>query len=539
MAISLVWATACEKALQKNKNDNLRNRLAASASDSGMAGADGGMDDSAQDSTTQIASNETKVSITGKCLDGATITIKGDVQVSEISDGSSQQQCVDGTYSFEVNKQTEGSYNIQIEQTIADQTTVQDFQLIVDRTAPLALILDSLAQQTMVTNSQYFRLTGSCEDGATVTANGDIADFSMCEGGRFTLDITPFADGTYSIALLQVDGAGNSSPAVNLSLTRDTVLPAAIALTSPATSPYNFAGQGVLLQGGCESGATVFLAGPTEDQALCISQQFSFWVTRSTVGTFDYTLTQADAALNHSTPTSWRWVKDSTAPNPPTVSSPAASPTTNSSNSLAISGTCTTGLTVLLQGASTQQTVCNAGAFSFNVGMTTDGSYDFALSQKNLSSGATSTSVALTWIRDTVAPAAPVITSPSTNPFVSGDTNIILAGTCEDDATVALSGDASQSQTCTQGIFSFSISKSVDQTYTFALQQTDRANNASSSSAFEWTRDVTLPATPVLTSPAQTPLYSNASTITIARSCPYTYLVNLTCTAAQSFHPRT
>ena len=122
-------------------------------------------------------------------------------------------------------------------------------------------------------------------------------------------------------------------------------------------------------------------------------------------------------------------------------------------------------------------------------------------------------------MRDNVAPAAVVITSPSVNPYASGDTLFTLSGTCETAASVTLAGAQSGAATCMNGTFQFDIGKSQNGTYDYMLAQRDRAGNTSLPRAFRWQRDASIPPTPVLSSPLVNPYIASGSNLTVAGSC--------------------
>ncbi len=54
---------------------------------------------------------------------------------------------------------------------------------------------------------------------------------------------------------------------------------------------------------------------------------------------------------------------------------------------------------------------------------------------------------------------APIITSPSSNPYYSNSGTLNLSGTCYGDATVALNGDSAQTVACSGSSFTFAVIK--------------------------------------------------------------------------------
>ena len=163
---------------------------------------------------------------------------------------------------------------------------------------------------------------------------------------------------------------------------------------------------------------------------------------------------------------------------------------------------------------------CDSSAFSFEVPLTQDGSFDVAVTQVvEGEDGTRSEATQLQWVRDTVAPAAPQIQSPSLNPYLSGDSSIQLTGTCEEGAAVSLSGAETQMVACTDGTFVFTLLASADGVKQYSLSQMDLAGNFSGNTDFQWTRDTSLPFTPVIASPSTTPVYTNVGQLALAGSC--------------------
>ncbi len=207
------------------------------------------------------------------------------------------------------------------------------------------------------------------------------------------------------------------------------------------------------------------------------------------------------------------------APPVPTITSPStALPLISSDTTITIAGTCEDGDVVFLDGAATAATSCASSSFSFMVSKNLDAPYDFQVSQSD-AAGNASPAVSLQWVRDTLSPSAPTVTEPISNPFVSGDTTLTIAGSCETGATVALSGDASAAIACASSTYHFSVSKTTDGTYSFNVTQTDLAGNASVPAVATWNRDTTIPPTPMIASPSSNPAYGNGTSLTLSGSC--------------------
>ena len=157
-------------------------------------------------------------------------------------------------------------------------------------------------------------------------------------------------------------------------------------------------------------------------------------------------------------------------------------------------------------------------SYSFNINKTNDGSYLFKIKQTNLAH-LDSPEIQVTWNRDTIPPTTPTFTSPSTTSYISSNSNLNIVGVCESGSTVFLSGSDTQSTPCLLSSYHFTVTKGADGNYPFSIIQTDVAGNSSTTSQLTWTKDSSVPASPIIASPALTPYYSNGSNLTLAGSC--------------------
>lgn len=176
----------------------------------------------------------------------------------------------------------------------------------------------------------------------------------------------------------------------------------------------------------------------------------------------------------------------------PTIASPASSTYYSNASSLSITGTCQSGDTVNLGGDGNSQVVCANSNYSFSVTENTDGVYSFLVTQVDQYNNV-SIPASLIWVRKTSI-SAPQITSPSKTPYYSATNSVTISGSCENNATVNLSGAASGSMVCANSTFSFIVPKNVDGNYTIPVTQTDPAGNFATSTVV-WNKHV-LSATP-------------------------------------------
>jgi hypothetical protein len=336
--------------------------------------------------------------------------------------------------------------------------------------------------------------------GAVVSLRGsETAEFA-CLNGTFQFQVTRELNGLYSFELFQSDAAGNRSPSVNHTWTRDGTRPPAPALTShPAVSLSNQ--ERLTLGGICEPGALVVLTGASALLSACPSGSFRFELAPGTDGTNSYTIHQSDPAGNVSESTSFFWTRDTSPPAPPIRTAPGTANPISSSNLLRIEGTCENGAQVRLTGDHSASTPCMDQGFFFEVQKEGDGVYSFSLVQGD-PAGNTSVATALTWTRDTSVPAEPLLLSPSVrNPVTSQDL-LNLGGNCQTGARVEMNGAASEQQVCSDGTFSFAVRKTLDGNYPLSIRQVSASGVASTAVALSWTRDTRAPEAPVILQPS-------------------------------------
>jgi hypothetical protein len=247
-------------------------------------------------------------------------------------------------------------------------------------------------------------------------------------------------------------------------------------------------------------------------------------------GTYKFLISQTTLAKRSSEAVEFQWIRNTSLPATPTISSPASTLFLSNSTSLTVAGSCITGNVVWLAGNISQADVvapvvgslsqtCALSAYSFTLEKKIDNSYAITLAQTNGINFSNRTS--MQWIRDTLAPTLPAPTNPAANPFLSGDTTVPVKGTCETLATVKISrtGTATQSIVCANNIYSFDATANTDGSYLYNITQTDGAGNPSGVSTFRWTRDTSIPATPVITTPASSPSATKTSTFIVAGKC--------------------
>ena len=251
---------------------------------------------------------------------------------------------------------------------------------------------------------------------------------------------------------------------------------------------------------------TVTLGGNDSPTASCTNGTVQFTVTKTTDGSYNFTLSQTDRAGNATiTAATIAWTRDTTVtlPPTPTITTPAANPYYSNTALASIGGACESASvhTINLSGAQTGSTACSGSAYSIPLSApSADGTYTLFVSQVENATGLNSSSTTLTWIFDTVAPAVLTLSTPTSSPMVTtGDITMLISGSCVTDATVNLVGDTvdeafsgtSTSTTCVLGLFTFTVTQPGGSTevFNYTLTQTDKAGNLSDALTHQWIRD--------------------------------------------------
>jgi uncharacterized protein YegP (UPF0339 family) len=458
--------------------------------------------------------------ISGSCHANATVYLTGA--------SSAFTQCTtSGEFTFSVNEVNDGSYEYGITQKGANTkySTPKNVKWVRNSTLPPTPIITS-PSLNHYSNTDSVTITGTCENGYTVEMDGDSSQNTTCASTSFSFTVNKSSDGSRNFYITQKNGNGPVSGAAYANWTRDTVAPSTPSITTPASNPYSSNTSNLSIIGTCETGATVSLTGDASNNMLCSQSQFSFLVNKSADGSFNFQISQTDLAGNTSGSVALTWNRNTASP-PALVITNHVSPYISNESTLSLIGTCESNNSISVSGDATTNGVCSSGTFTINIPKSSDGNYSFQLKQTN-SGNNSSPSISFNWKRDTIAPAAPQITNPASSSYTSSENSLIISGNCEAYATVQLSGDDTQSMTCSSGgAFDFTVNKNSDGTFNFNLNQTDAANNTSNTSTQQWTKSPSSLPAPVISSPNHSPHRHKASTLTIIGTCTNGYDVQL------------
>ena len=436
-----------------------------------------------------------------------------------------------GAWSYTTAALSNGAHSLTATATdAAGNTGVASSALAVtiDTTAPVAPSITSFSPDSGVvgdhiTNVNTLTLTGTAEanstvkvyDGATLlgsaTANGS---------GAWSYTTAALGNSAHNLTATATDAAGNTGVASGaLAVTIDTTAPVAPSITS-FSPDSGVVGDGITnvntltLSGTAEANSTV----KVYDGATLLgsatangSGAWSYTTAALANGAHSLTATAADVAGNTGVAsTALSLTVDTVAPNTPVIASDA----TINTNAVMLTGTAEAGSTVTVFDGATQigtTTVNTSGAWSFTTGPMSNGAHSFTVTATDAAGNTSQASQPIDPIIDTTAPAAPTITSFSTDSGTVGDgiTNVnvlTLTGTAEANSTVKVYDGATLLGSATtngSGAWSYTTAALANGAHSLTATATDVAGNTGvASTALSVTVDTVAPNAPVIASDA-------------------------------------
>lgn len=384
---------------------------------------------------------------------------------------------------------------------------------------PGNLVITNPSILSALTNTAL-TVTGTCETGATVNMAGDSVQSTTCAAAIFSFNVTKSTSGIYFLNLSQSNAYGSSST-VTVMWSFDNIEPAQIIISSPLSNPYTSGDPSISISGACETGATVNIAGDYTASATCAGSSFIFTgIAKGVDGSYVFNLIQTDPAGNSSAARTFTWVRDTTIPPTPTITNFSDNPHYTNSSPLTVAGACagTNTVTISEGGTVLNSIACSGGTYSMNIAKGGNGTYTLAVFQTDSVTLIDSANRDFTWVYDSVAPVAPIINNPAVSPVTSSG-SLTMNGSCENNATVNLTGDDTQSVVCAGGSFSFTISEAIDGTYNYSVTQTDLAANTSAADTQQWIKDSTALPVPTIDTPVADPFLSNAVNLILSGQC--------------------
>ena len=337
-----------------------------------------------------------------------------------------------------------------------------------------------------ITNDNTLRLTGTAAANSTVKVYDgatQIGSTTANSSGSWSYTTGPLANGKHSLTATATNGGTTSASSSPLSVTVDTVAPAAPVITNDTVNGNN----SVTLTGAAEANSTVKVldAGTQIGTATANgSGAWSYTTSILTSGAHSLTARAMDAAGNNSPESAERVVTTGALEAPTIVSfstdSNIVGDGITNDNTLRLTGTAAANSTIKVYDGATQigsTTANSSGSWSYTTGPLANGKHSLTATATN--GGTTSASSSpLSVTVDTVAPAAPVIT----NDTVNGNNSVTLTGAAEANSTVKVLDAGTQIGTATangSGAWSYTTSILTSGAHSLTVTATDAAGNTS------------------------------------------------------------
>ncbi|MEI7560648.1 MAG: hypothetical protein WCJ63_08650, partial [Actinomycetes bacterium] len=234
-----------------------------------------------------------------------------------------------GTYSAcaspkEFESLTEGEHSVAVKQLdeTGNESDEASATWIVDLTLPAAPSITSKPSATSNSSSASIVFTG--EANATFACSVDGGDYSTCSSPQ---TLTGLSEGPHSLAVKQIDEAGNTGPNATVDWTIDVTAPTAPDLSGAPSELVNIRTANVGFSG--EDGATFTCSVDDAPSAPCGGPPVA--LTGLADGDHSISVTQTDPAGNTSPPTKASWRIDATAPPTPEFTAAPTGPSSGPS----------------------------------------------------------------------------------------------------------------------------------------------------------------------------------------------------------------
>jgi hypothetical protein len=333
-----------------------------------------------------------------------------------------------------------------------------------------------------------------------------VVTVTVC-GPSATLDLSGALDGVYTLTVTATDPAGNTSLGGSATYTLDTTAPPAPTVTAPG-SPASNRGPSFTVtdtEAGVKWACSV--TGPSAVTILVCGPTTTVDLSSALDGVYTLSVVAIDAAGNTSPAGTATYTLDTTAPPAPVIGMPP-SPNNDLVPVFAITdtenGVRLTCLVTSPAGRTVFSGTCPADG-RFDTNGFADGLYTLVVTATDAAGNASSTTV--TWVRDIVAPPAPVVVGPARSPaqnrspaFTVTDTEAGVRFAC------TVTGPSTVTVSVCGAISRLDLTGALDGVYTLTVTAIDAAGNVSGSDSASYTLDTTPPATPnvgVNGSPAQ------------------------------------
>ncbi|MDY7228839.1 adventurous gliding motility protein AgmC [Hyalangium rubrum] len=475
-----------------------------------------------------ISDNTPTYSGTAEAGSTVTLVVDGSVLTTVVA--------TDGTWSFTpTTPLADGPHTVLAQATDAVGNISADsatHTFTVDTTAPAAPVVLTPADGT-TTSDNTPTYSGTAELGSLVTIYVDGTAVTTVTATDGTWSFTPtvaLADGPHTVRARAADAVGNTSlDSATNGFTVDTLAPAAPVVLTPANG-VTISDNTPTYSGTAEVGSTVTLVvdGSVLTTVVATDGTWSFTPTAALADGPHTVLARATDALGNTGPDSATngFTVDTTAPAAPAVLTPADG-VTISDNTPTYSGTAEAGstVTIVVDGNVLTTVVATGGTWSFTpTTPLADGPHSVLARAADAVGNTSADSATHTFTVDTTAPAAPVVLTPADGETI-GDNTPTYSGTAEPNSTVTLIVDGVEVGTTpasAAGTWSFTPTTGLaNGTHTVRAHARDAVGNTGPDSATNtFIVDATIPAAPVVLTPANDSLTNNNTPVITGTSEP-------------------
>ena len=378
----------------------------------------------------------------------------------------------DGTHAFSV-RATDGAGNTD--------ASPDSFGWTVDTVSPETTIV---SHPSSLSNSAAASFGFTSEPGASFECKLDTGSYGACVSPK---DFSGLADGIHTFSVRATDGAGNTdSSADSFGWTVDTIAPETSidahpdALTKATGASFSFSS---------ESGASFECKLDTGSYSACISPKDYSGLAD---GTHSFSVRATDAAGNtDSSPASFGWTVDTTAPDTTIDSHPAVLTNVNVAS-----------FSFSSEAGASFECKLDTGVFAAcaspkSYGSLADGDHSFSVRASDGAGNADPSPASFAWMVDTTPPETTITDHPAA---LTSATDARLSFSSEPGATFECKLDAGSFAACTSPQ---SYNGLADGGHSFSVRATDAAGNTDLSPAsFSWAVDTVSPETTITSHPS-------------------------------------
>lgn len=360
----------------------------------------------------------------------------------------------------------------------------------IDLAAPETTIDTAPASLTSSTSATF--TFSSSESGSTFECSLDAGAFGACTSPH---SYGALAEGPHTFRVRASDTAGNTdaSPAsrdwtVDLTPPETTITAQPASVSNSATSSFSFSASeaGSTFECSLDGGAFTVCTTPNVNSGLA-------------EGVHTFQVRAIDPVGNtDSSPASYDWTVDLTAPAAPVITDPPADTTTGAT--VTLGGTAEPGSSVIVSDGGTSSGTTGAdatGAWAITLTGVADGVHTYTARATDVAGNVSSPSGTRSVTVDTTAPETTIATGPAL--ASSSSTAMFTFSSSEPSSGFECALDGGAFVVCTSPA---SYSGLAEGPHGFEVRATDSAGNADLTAAsYGWTIDLTVPAPPAITNP--------------------------------------